>query len=549
MGESEKQEIHGDAQIQAGRAARLKRCMKWYDGFALAMSVPALLLYSLGSEAAVLGVGSIVVWCISMAIAVPLIFGYAELAGLFPTKTGGMGVFQYLAWRNSDIAKNHPMAIDAIGVVGVWGYWWAWSPVLAIGGLIVGHWFQFIFPQLPQAFWMQVLIGALFLGLMYLINYFGIAGGAKMGWILTACCIIPLFVLTVLPFVEGKIIWSNFVPFLPLDYRFQFNYSLGLPPVYCTSWFTWPAIYGIIGGLFIAAWSTYGYEAAAVYTAEYANPRRDTALAIGVATIFVAFFFILLPIVAIGVDGIQGIQADYLLAIPKIGITLFGNIGGYVTMFAMMAGILLALNQATNGGGRALYQMAEDGLLLKQFAAVNKYKVPSVAMGYDVIFNVFLMSIGSPIAIYSASAVGYLIVNVLANRSISYMRSKFPNANRPFKVWRGMWPFTKYLWIVNGILLIGAPVFGGYLGTLLGVTVCIIVVCIYLYRHKVQDKPGYRIFGEHLLPDYLRGTPDAKGKINKTLDRYGFTLLIISIYAIIFIFAYLANTIGLFYPT
>jgi amino acid transporter len=279
----------------------------------------------------------------------------------------------------------------------------------------------------------DVLFGGTFLGLMYLINYYGIAGGAKFSWILTAATILPLSIITIAPFFMGLINWANFQPWLPLNWEYYGQM------VYCQTWLSWPAIYGIIGGgLFIAAWCDYAYEA--VYTAEYRNPEKETYRAVLASTGLVGFFYVLLPVVSIGVLGLKGIATDPLVAVPRIGTLIMGAFGGRVMMVVMMAAILLALNQATNGGGRALYQMAEDGLLLKQFAAVNKHKVPSVAMAFDVVFNVFLMLLRNPIVILSASAVGYVFVNVLANRSISFMRNKFPSAPRPFKVPRWMWP-------------------------------------------------------------------------------------------------------------
>ncbi len=36
----------------------------------------------------------------------------------------------------------------------------------------------------------------------------------------------------------------------------------------------------ILGGMFIAAWSTYGFETAICYTSEFRNPKTDTFKAI-----------------------------------------------------------------------------------------------------------------------------------------------------------------------------------------------------------------------------------------------------------------------------
>jgi hypothetical protein len=240
---------------------------------------------------------------------------------------------------------------------------------------------------------------------------------------------------------------------------------------------------------------------------------------------------------------LEGSIAAPLLAIPEIGIMMFGQTGGYLMMFMMMAAILLALNQATNGGGRSLYQMAEDGLLLKQFAAVNKHKVPSVAMLYDVLFNVVLMFLRSPIVILVASTVGYNVVQILGNRAFFFLRKKFPHTPRPFKVPKWMLVFLWPMFIVCILQLTAAPVFGGNIGTLVGVVVAICVILVYTYRRKVQDKPGYRIFGESLLPDYLKGTPDKNGKLNALTDKIGFISLLLFIYALVLLFAYI-GTLG-----
>ncbi|RNI12848.1 APC family permease [Methanohalophilus sp. RSK] len=513
-------------ELESGKSARMKRVANWWDGVALAMAVPALLLYSLGDMAAILGVGSIVVWVISTFVAVWLVFGYAELAGIFSNKTGGMGVFQYAAWKNSQVVKKHPIIGDMIGVIGIWGYWWAWSPVLAIGGLVVGHWFMTLIPTIPETILFiipsDVAIGAVFLLILYGINYYGLMGGAKLAQVLALATIIPMAILALAPWFTGNIDFGNFTPFLPL------NWATGELE---SSWFTFDAIYGILGGLFIAWWCVVAYEAVAVYTAEYKHPETDTFKAVSVASVLVAFFYILLPITALGVVGIEGIQGDPLLAIPNIGITCFGELGGHIMMVVMMLGILLALNQATNGGGRALYQMAEDGMLVKQFGILNKYDIPAVGMGFDIIFNIVLMFLKAPIIILAASAIGYSLVNILANLSVTYMRRKFPDAYRPFKMPGWMYALFAPAFLVIGASLFAAPVFGGISGTMVGLSISIIVLLVYTYRKKYQERPGWKIWGESSMPDYMKGIPfeDGRPAENGTRDAVLTTVLMLVI--------------------
>ena len=116
-----------------------------------------------------------------------------------------------------------------------------------------------------------------------------------------------------------------------------------------------------------------------------------------------------MPITTIGVLGLDGIRTDPLVAIPNIGIVIFDETGGIIMMIVMMLGILLALNRATNGGGRALYQMVEDGIIVKQFGILNEHKVPAIGMAFDILFNIVLMWLRAPIVILAASAIGYCL--------------------------------------------------------------------------------------------------------------------------------------------
>ena len=51
----------------------------------------------------------------------------------------------------------------------------------------------------------------------------------------------------------------------------------------------------IAGGMFIAAWSTYGFETAVCYTREFRNPARDTFKAIFSSGLLCVFVFTAVP--------------------------------------------------------------------------------------------------------------------------------------------------------------------------------------------------------------------------------------------------------------
>lgn len=98
----------------------------WRGAFWVASGVPALVLFSIGAIAATVGKPAWIVWIVSILFGFIQAFTYAEIAGLFPHKSGGASVYGAVAWvRYSKL----------IAPVSVWCNWLAWSPVcpLALG--------------------------------------------------------------------------------------------------------------------------------------------------------------------------------------------------------------------------------------------------------------------------------------------------------------------------------------------------------------------------------------------------------------------------------
>ena len=62
----------------------------------------------------------------------------------------------------------------------------------------------------------------------------------------------------------------------------------------------------VLGGMFIAAWSTYGFETAICYTSEFKNPATDTFKAIFYSGLLCLVLFILVPITFQGYLGLEG---------------------------------------------------------------------------------------------------------------------------------------------------------------------------------------------------------------------------------------------------
>src|ERR1700722_11228306 len=162
------------AVVETGtKGAGLERGIDWTGAFWVASGVPPLVLFSIGSVAATVGKLSWIVWTASIAMGFVQSFTYAEIAGLFPNKSGGASVYGAIAWvRYSKL----------VAPVSVWCNWFAWSPVLAIGsGLAAGYILSGLFaPDSVVNTWQLTLLdlSAVKSGLTLRINAVFILGAA-----------------------------------------------------------------------------------------------------------------------------------------------------------------------------------------------------------------------------------------------------------------------------------------------------------------------------------------------------------------------------------
>ena len=107
-----------------GDSEGLERGIDWTGAFWVASGVPPLVLFSIGAVAATVGKLSWIIWAASIGMGFVQSFVYAEIAGLFPNKSGGTSVYGAIAWvRYSKM----------IAPISVWCNWFAWSPVQATG--------------------------------------------------------------------------------------------------------------------------------------------------------------------------------------------------------------------------------------------------------------------------------------------------------------------------------------------------------------------------------------------------------------------------------
>ncbi|MBN9697892.1 MAG: APC family permease [Zoogloea sp.] len=514
--------------------ASLHRKIDWRGAFWVASGVPALVLFSIGAIAATVGKPSWLVWMISIGFGFIQAFTYAEIAGLFPHKSGGASVYGAVAWvRYSKF----------VAPVSVWCNWFAWSPVLAIGsGLAAGYILSALFPAdaaintwqitlLDLGFikdGLSLRINATFvLGAMVLLTVFGIQHGgilrsAKTTMILGVSALIPLMLIGLIPLLTGDAPSAHFFPLAPLSHDPSGKVIDG---AWDTAGWTLMA-----GGLFIAAWSTYGFETAVCYTREFKNPKTDTFKAIFFSGLLCIAVFTLVPLAFQGHLGLgqmvtpavvdangvvttpavyDGMLAPDIYSGMGVAAAMSGMIGGgklieAVMMVMLVLALMLSIMTSMAGSSRTLYQASVDGWLPKYLSHVNEHGAPTPAMWTDLGFNLLLLLLSDYVFVLAASNVGYIMFNFLNLHSGWIHRLDRPNWDRPYKAPTVLLVLGGLLGFVNLALMgMGADIWGE--GTLkAGLLFAALIIPVFIYRHFIQDKgvfPATMLDDMHLSAD------------------------------------------------
>ncbi|MBB3659368.1 amino acid transporter [Rhizobium sp. BK650] len=539
-----------DAGTSVGTEGKLIRALDWKGAFWVAAGVPPLVLFSIGGIAGTTGKLAFVVWIISMVMGFLQSFTYAEIAGMFGNKSGGASVYGATAWLRYS---------KFIAPLSVWCNWFAWSPVLSLGCAIAAGYILNAFFPIPAADSQAVLdwisahaasitadsprvaeyiaahagtspedavkallsadgvaaftpairswsllsfsipflataninatffIGGILMLIIFAIQHRGISETASVQKWLAIIVLVPLLIIGVYPIVSGQILASNVTGLVPPT------------AAYAAADGTWSngGWTLFLGGLYIAAWSTYGFETAVCYTRELKNPKTDTFKAIFYSGLVCCLFFFLVPFAFQGVLGHAGMLAPGIVDGTGVAEALGGLIGAgrvftQLLVILMILALFLAIMTAMAGSSRTLYQGSKDGWLPKYLDHVNENGAPTRAMWTDFAFNLGLLAIASDASGYffvlAVSNVGYIIFNFLNLNSGWIHRIDSGHVERPWKAPSWLIGLNTILAFVNALFLgAGAKVWGYTNALWVGFAFAALILPVFAYRHYVRD--------------------------------------------------------------
>ncbi|HLQ20318.1 MAG TPA: APC family permease [Tabrizicola sp.] len=531
-------------------SGQMVRALSWKGAFWVAAGVPPLVLFSIGGIAGTTGKLAFLVWIISMVMGFLQSFTYAEMAGMFGNKSGGTSVYGATAWlRYSKL----------IAPLSVWCNWFAWSPVLSLGcAIAAGYILNALFPipladSQPVLDWVTAniasytaetqsvidymaanagtgvedaikavaaadgvtaltpwfrtweafqitipglgnlhfnstfVIGVILMLIILMIQERGIASTASAQKYLAIIVLIPLLLVGLVPILTGSINWMNVTNLVPPTAAYS-----GVDGEWNVGGWTL-----FLGGMYIAAWSTYGFETAVCYTRELKDPKTDTFRAIFYSGLLCIVFFFLIPFSFQGVYGVEGMLATGIVDGTGVGEAMGNMIGGgpvitQIFVILMIMALFLAIMTAMAGSSRTLYQGSRDGWLPKYLGEVNSHGAPRNAMWTDFTFNVILLALASDIAGYfyvlAISNVGYILFNFLNLNAGWIHRIDSAHMERPWKAPTWLIGLNTVLAFVNALFLgAGAKVWGYENALWSGLIFAAFIIPVFWFRHYIQD--------------------------------------------------------------
>jgi len=197
----------------------------------------------------------------------------------------------------------------------------------------------------------------------------------------------------------------------------------------------------LVGSLFSSdAWNNVTFAAA-----EVRNPQRNLPLALLLGTGLVTALYLLANVAYLNVLPLEGTKEAgtaigrgiQFATQDRVGSAaaemIFGAIGGTVMASAILISTFGCNNGLILAGSRVYYAMARDGLFFKRAARLNSNHVPATALIVQAVWTSLLCLTGTYGQLLDFVIFAALLFYVLTTIGLFVLRSKRPDAERPYR--------------------------------------------------------------------------------------------------------------------
>ena len=260
--------------------------------------------------------------------------GWTELVMMYPNRVGGISATCAEAFK-----PYSPILANLTGVC----YWWGWVPTCGITALLAAsalH--QWYLPMIPIP-----AIGICLILFFTFINLCGIKWAMRLAMPLAVLSGGLAFLSAIIPIFSGHVDWHQ-----------AFTYQLTVP---FPGWFgKWTSI---MAGIYLVGFAAPAYEQSTSHVGEAINPNKSVPQAIFASASMAGLYFIILPIVWLGVLGPGPLGGDLASVLGPTFAPLFGGLAKAVAMWFITLNMFHGILAPLAGPPRVLSQLADDGLL------------------------------------------------------------------------------------------------------------------------------------------------------------------------------------------
>jgi diguanylate cyclase (GGDEF)-like protein len=408
------------------------RTMGWVGVTALAMGGSNQMIFLITAlfigQGNILGQGSAAVPLLMVGVflgwaAAP---AWTELILMWPNRVGGISAACAEAFR-----PYSPVLSALTGTC----YWWGWVPTCGLTALLssaaIQQWYL---PDLP----VETVAIAIVL-LFTLVNLCGIRWVTRLAIPIAAASASLAFLSSLIPILAGQV-----------DWRQATTFTLTSP---FPGWFG--DVTSVMAGLYLVGFAAPAFEAAACHVGETIDPNRNVPRAILVSAAMAGVYFVILPVVWLGVLGPEQLGKDLALVLGPTFAPILGSFGKAAAIWFIMLNMFHGTMQPLAGAARTLSQLSEDGLLPRFLAWRTRTDCPWAATLLTATMAIISLIMGDPIWMIAAANFTYLIGVCMPNVAAWLLRRDMPNAERPYRAPRGLIGLgvaAAAIWLMSAVL-------------------------------------------------------------------------------------------------
>ena len=355
------------------------------------------------------------VWVAGGVLAFAGAMAYAELAALRP-RAGGEYVYLRAAYGRlaafltgwTSFVAGFSGAIAAAAVV-MAAYIGRFVPAASDSTPI----FTVPIPLVPVVVSRQALVALAAIALMSWIHLRGVGPGRVVGNILASLKVSALVIFIALGFSVGA------------GSTAHFQQASG--PVSGATW-----LLALIPVMFTYS----GWNAAAYVAEEIRDPGRNVPRALAIGTGAVIVIYVLLNALYLYVLPVGELAAVRGSVLDVIADRLLGLRAGDVMGIVSIVSLAASISAMTFAGPRVYYAMARDGLFFASAARVHpRYRTPAISIVSQALWSCLLVLSGSASTLTTYTGFAVVLFAGVAVASLFVLRSREPDAPRPFRAW------------------------------------------------------------------------------------------------------------------